>query len=256
MQLILDIAYKGTNYHGWQIQKNAFTIQEALNQALSILLQSDVDTFGSGRTDTGVHAEQQFVQLINPNYEQIEKISPKNLLFKLNALLPKDIVIKYLYMAEDNFSVRHDAVSRSYEYRISQIKNPFLDEICSFYFQPNLDIDLMNEAACLMKTHTDFQSFSKYHSDVSHFNCEIKEAFWRKEEKLLVFQITANRFLRGMVRAIVGTMLEIGRKKVSLSAFEQIIQAKDRKVAKFAAAPQGLFLTKVIYDSHHLNLLC
>lgn len=248
MRYLLEIAYKGTAYHGWQIQENANTIQKELNQALYIYFKSKIDTIGSGRTDTGVHCEQQFVHF---DYENT--IVFNDFLHRINAILPKDIVIKNIFEVANNFNARFDATSRSYEYRISNKKNPFLTNLCCFYFKSEIDVSKMNEAAQLLLKHSDFQSFSKYKTEVNHFECTITEAVWKEENGLLVFKITANRFLRGMVRAIVGTLLEIGTGKIAASDFEKIILLKDRKYAKFAAPPEGLFLTKVTYPSAVFN---
>ncbi|MDX2189237.1 MAG: tRNA pseudouridine(38-40) synthase TruA [Bacteroidota bacterium] len=250
MKYILEISYKGTLYHGWQIQKNAHTVQAELNKAINTLLKTEIETFGSGRTDTGVHAKQQFVEFI---YDDV--IDSKLFLFKLNALLPKDIYVHHIYTAESNFSVRHDAIKRSYDYHISLVKNPFKQEICCFLFQKSIDVDLMNSAAKVLLNYTDFQSFCKYHSDVDHYICTIYEAYWERENDDLIFHITANRFLRGMVRAIVGTLIEIGLRKINISDFEKIILEKDRKAAKYAVPPEGLFLTKVQYHPQALTLI-
>jgi len=251
MIYVLEIAYKGTKYHGWQIQKNAHTVQAEINNAIAILLHQTVETLGCGRTDTGVHAEQQFVQ-----FETTAKFIPAKFVFQLNAILPKDIFAKKIFTASANFSVRHDAIKRSYEYRISRVKNPFLDHICSFYFQRDLDVAVMNSAAEILLRYTDFQSFCKYHTAVDNFECTICSAHWAEEHELLVFYISANRFLRGMVRAIVGTLLQVGVGKITIEDFEKIIRSKDRKAAKQAAPPEGLFLTSVEYPAGLLSKLC
>lgn len=239
---MVEISYKGTNYHGWQIQKNAHTVQQEINNALEILLLQPIVSVGSGRTDTGVHAEQQFAHFDCEKIKNLEKI-----IFQLNAILPKDIFAKSIIQVDANFNARHDAKTRSYQYRIATTKNPFLENLCCFYFQRNIDLLALNECAKLVLQNTDFQSFSKYKTDVSHFDCTIMEAKWQLENGLLLFDITANRFLRGMVRALVGTMLEVGIGKLSVDQFQQIIAKKDRCAAKYAALPQGLFLTKVQY---------
>lgn len=250
MRYVLELSYKGTNYHGWQRQINAHTVQDELNNALRKITKTDVETIGSGRTDTGVHAAQQFVQF---DHSLIE--NPAKFILQLNAILPFDIFIKHIYLAENEFSARFDAVERSYEYRISFTKNPFLKDLCCYYFKPKLNLDLMNEACSILLKHIDFQSFSKYKTEVNHFECTISEAKWQIESELLVFHISANRFLRGMVRAIVGTMLKVGEGNISVSEFEQIILKKDRIYAKAAAPPEGLFLTKVRYPDGLLQLL-
>lgn len=248
MRYLLEIAYKGTNYHGWQIQNNAHTVQEELNTALFKYFKIKIATIGSGRTDTGVHCEQQFV-----HFDFFEKFNFGDLLYHINAILPKDIIVKNVYSVSSDFNARFDATSRSYQYRISRSKNPFLIHLCCFYFKSNINIVKMNEAAQVLLQHTDFQSFSKYKTAVNHYECIITKALWKEENGLLLFDITANRFLRGMVRAIVGTLLEIGIGKLTSKDFEQIINQKDRKYAKFAAPPEGLFLTEVSYPSTIFN---
>ncbi len=250
MIYILELSYKGTNYHGWQKQKNAHTVQDELESAISTLLQLKIDTIGSGRTDAGVHALQQFVQ-----FDTSAIKNPAKFIFQLNAILPHDIVVNHIYSAGDTFNVRFDAIERSYEYRITFAKNPFLSNECCFYFRPQPDIQLMNTAASILYQHTDFQSFSKYKTEVNHFNCTVSQAFWAIENDLLVFHISANRFLRGMVRAIVGTLLEVGQKKITLHDFEEIIRQKDRVFAKESVSPDGLFLTKVKYPESMIALL-
>ncbi len=242
MRYLLEISYKGTNYHGWQIQKNALTVQQEVNRALETLVLKPVSTLGSGRTDTGVHALQQFAHFDSDTIINLQKF-----IFQLNAILPKDIFIKSLTQVDSNFNARHDAKSRSYQYRISTTKNPFLEDVCCFYFQRNIDMDLLNLCAKIILQNTDFQSFSKYKTDVNHFECTIFDAIWHQQHELITFEISANRFLRGMVRALVGTMLEVGIGKLSITDFENIIKKKDRCAAKYAAPPQGLFLTKVQY---------
>lgn len=244
MRYLLEIAYKGTAYHGWQVQKNANTVQDELNKALFTYFKTKIDTIGSGRTDTGVHCEQQFAHFDFP-----EKIQINDVIYRINAMLPKDILVKNIVHVPPDFNARFDAISRSYQYRISKSKNPFLINQCCLYYRDYIDVEKMNSAAQILLQHTDFQSFSKYKTEVNHFECTIFEAIWKEENGLLIFYITANRFLRGMVRAIVGTLLEIGTGKLPVSEFEKILLLKDRKYAKFAAPPEGLFLTKVTYPS-------
>lgn len=244
VRYFIELAYKGTKYHGWQIQANAHTVQAALHKALSTLLKEEVDTIGSGRTDTGVHALQQFVHL-----DTNKPLHPHPHIYQLNALLPADIVVKNIFPVARETHARFDAISRSYEYRISPHKNPFLTDMCYLYTKP-LDLEAMNEAAALLLTHQDFTSFSLVKTEVNHFICYIYEAYWQKSGDLTVFYIRANRFLRGMVRAIVGTLLEVGLHRLTIEGFEQIIQHKDRRVAGRAVPPEGLFLTHVQYEPY------
>jgi len=247
MRYILELSYKGTNYHGWQTQKNAHTVQDELNSAISKLLQRELQTIGSGRTDTGVHARQQFAQF---DIEEIKK--PAKFIFQLNAILPPDIYVRQIFSADSDFNVRFHATERSYEYRISFTKNPFLKDQSCFYFKPIPDVQLMNEAAVLLFKYTDFQSFSKYKTEVNHYHCYVSQAYFIIENDMLLFRISADRFLRGMVRTIVGSLLEVGEKKISVSDFELIIQKRNRIYAKASAPPAGLFLTKILYPEGKL----
>ncbi|HEX8545452.1 MAG TPA: tRNA pseudouridine(38-40) synthase TruA [Cytophagaceae bacterium] len=242
MRFFLEVAYKGTKYHGWQIQQNARSVQEEINLNLTKLF-GPVTTMGSGRTDTGVHAEQQFLQL------DLEVAFTQEHLSKLNTMLPKDIAIKNYFPVTPGASARHDPLHRTYEYRICKFKNPFMSELAYLYSRP-LDMDAMNEAAALLLLHTDFQSFSKVKTSVDHFLCDLQVAKWEARDEFLVFTITGNRFLRGMVRAIVGTLIKVGLGKITPEDFDLIIAAKDRKAAGQAAPPQGLFLTSIVYPSN------
>lgn len=240
MRYFLEISYKGTRYHGWQIQPNALTVQEVLNKALSTLLGEPVDTLGSGRTDTGVHAS---VQVVHFNTEREIKDS---FLLSINALLPKDVSVQWIRAVNDDAHARFDATQRSYIYKIALQKNPFDQELVWFYRgQP--DVELMNRAAALLLKHTDFECFSKVHTEVNNFNCTITKAYWEQNGSSLHFHITANRFLRGMVRAIVGTLIEVGKGKCSIEDFEKILLSKDRNKAGMAAPPEGLYLCEVSY---------
>lgn len=241
LRYFFEISYKGTAYHGWQRQRNALSVQEVVEDALSVMFQEDITVTGSGRTDTGVHCEQQFfhVDLAQPVVEA-------DLLHRLNAFLPGDISIGSIRRVRDDAHARFDAVRRKYAYRISRRKNPFLKDLCYHFYLP-LDVDKMNLAASRLLLHEDFQSFSKVKTDTFTYLCDIGMAEWVEENGMLVFYVSANRFLRGMVRALVGTLMEVGRGRVSLEAFEDIIASKDRKQAGRSAPPQGLFLTEVTY---------
>jgi tRNA pseudouridine38-40 synthase len=248
LRYFLDISYKGTKYHGWQIQQNAISVQEVLEKALKTMLRHDVSTVGSGRTDTGVHAKQQYVQ-----FDSEVALSPKNIL-NLNGILPQDIVVNQIYRTPDHASARFDAQSRSYEYYISKKLSPFKRET-SYFFPRALNISLMNSAAELLQKHTDFQCFSKSRTEVEHFNCNITHSEFVETDTEIIFYITANRFLRGMVRAIVGTLIEVGTGKLIKEDFESIINSKDRKKAGWAAPPEGLFLCDVLYPENFLQSL-
>ncbi|MFD2200321.1 tRNA pseudouridine(38-40) synthase TruA [Shivajiella indica] len=237
----LEIAYKGTNYHGWQIQNNAHTIQHELENALSILLDTPTGIIGSGRTDTGVHASQQFL-----HFDSKDDLDPLDFLKKLNGILPKDIAVYTIRRVKNDAHARFDAVWRSYVYRITLRKDPFEQESAWLLFK-NPDIQKMNDAAQLLLSHEDFQCFSKVKTEVNTFICKINEAFWEQKGPQLLFHITANRFLRGMVRAIVGTLIAVGTDNISIDDFQQILESKDRSKAKAAAPAQGLYLCNIIY---------
>ncbi|WP_373492588.1 tRNA pseudouridine(38-40) synthase TruA [Aquiflexum sp.] len=237
----LELAYKGTRYHGWQIQKNAHSVQAELEKAISIILGQPTSIMGSGRTDTGVHASQMFAHFDAPK-ELIEK----DFIKKLNAIVPKDIAGYSLKRVNEDAHTRFDAIWRSYVYKISLRKNPFEQEY-SWVFPKNPDIDKMNEAASVLLNYKDFQCFSRVKTDVKHFNCKIKEAYWEQIDRQLLFHITANRFLRGMVRAIVGTLIDVGTGKLSIEQFVDILESKDRAQAKSSAPAHGLYLCKIIY---------
>lgn len=250
MRYFLEIAYNGTAYHGWQIQNNRDSIQERIEKMLSILLRENIEITGSGRTDAGVHATQQFA-----HFDSATDLMPqkKYWLYKFNKLLPEDISIKNIMRVADNAHARHDAISRSYVYQISAFKQPFAAHNF-WYLLHDLNIEKMNEAAALLLKYEDFGSFCKYHSSAKHQRCTITEAIWKKEGEFSRFYITANRFLYGMVRAIVGTLIEVGIGKLSVIDFEQIILQKDRKAAKNAAPPCGLSLASVKYPNEILTL--
>jgi tRNA pseudouridine38-40 synthase len=243
MRYFFEIAYKGANYRGWQTQLNAITVQEVVEDALSKLIGSKTEIIGSGRTDAGVHCEQQFF------HADIEKeIVLKDFQHRLNVLLPRDISIQSIRNVKGNASARFDAVSRTYQYRITLIKNPLLDGLALHYFK-SASTPTMNKAAALLLGEHDFQCFSKVKTNVNHFLCDITKAEWKQKGDKLEFTITANRFLRGMVRAIVGTLLDVGTGKMAIKDFQSIINSKDRKQAGQNVPPEGLFLTKVKYPS-------
>lgn len=244
MRYFIECAYRGTNYSGWQIQDNAITVQSEIEKALSTLLKHKIDITGSSRTDTGVHAIQQMA-----HFEMVNEILDcDNLVYRMNKLLPLDISVQKIFTVADDYHSRFEAISRKYEYRISRKKNPFQRGL-AYEFNGNINIALMNEACKILFRHIDYQCFSKINTDVLTFNCTIMEAQWaEKQDDLLVFSIKANRFLRGMVRTIVGTLLEVGLGKISLTAFEEIILSKDRKKAGRSVPAEGLFLMEVNYE--------
>jgi len=235
------LSYKGTNYHGWQIQPDASSVQEEITKALATILQEKILLVGAGRTDAGVHASQMFAHV-----DTVKKLS-NNYVHKLNAILPNDIVIKSIKEVSDETHARFDAVSRTYEYKILLGRDPFLLETTWQLHQKNLQIEKMNEAANLLFKYEDFESFSKVKTDVNTFNCSIMKAVWTLEDKHLIFHIKANRFLRNMVRAIVGTLIEVGLGKKTVEDFRKIIESKKRSEAGLSVPAKGLFLTEVCY---------
>lgn len=243
MRYFIHLAYHGTAYHGWQIQPNAASVQETLNKAFSVLLQSEMNLMGAGRTDTGVHAREMYA-----HFDTDTTFDIPTLVHKLNSFLPKDIVIYDIIPVHDDAHTRFDATKRTYEYHIHQCKNPFLDEL-SWYFHQTLDINLMNQAAQILQNYTDFECFSKVNTDVNTFDCTIFEAHWKRgENNQLVFTVSANRFLRNMVRSIVGTLINVGLHKITLDDFKKIIESKSREKAGFSVPAHGLYLTKIEYD--------
>ena len=241
MRYFIEFAYNGKNYHGWQFQPNASSVQETLTTALSVLLRTEIEIMGAGRTDTGVHAKQMFA-----HFDTDVKFNPEKLIQKLNSYLPKDIVVFKIHSVSETAHARFDAKKRTYEYHIHQFKDAFKNEQSWYLHQP-LDLEKMNAAAKMLLDFQDFQCFSKVNTDVYTFNCAISEAYFSQENDSLVFTISADRFLRNMVRAIVGTLTEIGSGKKELEDFIKIIESKDRNKAGASAPAHGLFLTKVEY---------
>jgi tRNA pseudouridine38-40 synthase len=238
-----EIAYNGSHYNGWQSQNNALGVQAVVEEALTKLLRTPIEIVGSGRTDTGVHCEQQFF------HSDIEKaFDEEQLLIRLNSLLPKDIAIGAIRKVKPTASARYEAYERTYHYEITRKKNPFLEGLAWHFFKP-VDVQTMNQAAALLVGEHDFECFSKVKTDVNHFVCDIKKAEWKLEDDRLYFVITANRFLRGMVRAVVGTLLDVGTNKISVVDFKAIIAGKDRRKAGANVPAQGLYLMKVKYPS-------
>jgi tRNA pseudouridine38-40 synthase len=237
------ISYKGTSYHGWQIQPNSVTVQKVLDGALSIILSEEINTIGAGRTDTGVHATF-FCAHFDSNAAELN--TNKKLIFKLNRYLPEDISVNAIKKAAPESNARFSATSRTYRYYISRIKDPFAVN-SSWYIHGPIDIEKMNLACSLLQQYSDFTSFSRLHSNAKNNICKIYAASWEEEDNRLIFHIRANRFLRNMVRAIVGTMIDIGFGKITIRQFEEIIIAKDRCQAGKSAPAKGLFLVDIEY---------
>ena len=244
MRYFIQLSYNGSSYHGWQIQPNAVTVQETIQDALSKLLNTNISITGAGRTDTGVHAFQMFA-----HFDVDETLDTENLTFKLNSFLPKDIAIQSIFQVNADAHTRFHAIKRSYDYKISLKKNVFLFDY-THYVHQKLDVDKMNEAANILLEYTNFQCFSKSNTDVKTYNCKIEQAQWKQEGNLLIFTICADRFLRNMVRAIVGTLLNIGLSKIAVSDMHKILASKDRSKAGFSVPSKGLYLTEVLYPDN------
>lgn len=242
MRYFLELSYNGKKYFGWQIQPDVVSVQEKINKGLSTILREDIVIVGAGRTDAGVHASQMYAHFDSP------KTLPNNLTYRLNSILPDDIVIYKIIEVAADAHARFDAVDRSYEYRIWLGRNPFLLDTTWQLYQNNLAIDTMNEATKILFEYEDFECFSKVKTQVNTFNCKITEAKWVLKGSELTFHVSANRFLRNMVRAIVGTLIEVGLGKITLDDFRKIIESKNRSNAGVSVPAKGLFLTKVTYD--------
>lgn len=239
----LEIAYNGTAYHGWQIQDNAISVQQKLNEALAVLLRAPVETVGAGRTDTGVHARQLYVHF---DSAAASLVQGERFVHSLNALLPHDIVVYRLLPVASDAHARFDASARSYEYHIHFQKDPFLQHQ-SWQLRDRPDVARMNEAAKDLLGKQDFSCFSKSHTQVFTNICHITHAAWQMEEDRLIFHISADRFLRNMVRAIVGTLLEVGLGKKPVDHVKSVIASQDRAKAGTSVPACGLYLTKVSY---------
>ncbi len=241
----LQLSYNGTAYSGWQIQKNSpATIQQVLNEMLSRLLNQPITVMGCGRTDTGVHAREYFAHFDTSVEDLIE--NQNHWILKFNHALPKDIAVQKIIKVNEKANARFDAVSRTYEYIITKKKNPFeIDKATFLYGQLNMDV--MNQAAQLLFEYSDFSAFAKSNTQNKTNLCNLYKAEWREENDLLIFTISANRFLRDMVRAIVGTMLKVGTSKITLEEFRKVIESKTRSNAGLSVPACGLYLIKIEY---------
>lgn len=237
------ISYKGTSYHGWQAQPNSVTVQKILDDSLSVVLNEKISTIGAGRTDTGVHAS-----FFCAHFDSIspDLLLVKNLIYRLNQYLPPDISVNSLRKVFPDANARYSAISRTYKYYISTTKDPFFDG-SSWHLHGNFDLEKMNKACSILYNHSDFTSFSKLHSGAKTNICRIYNAIWEETGNRLVFTIKADRFLRNMVRAIVGTMVDVGFGKKDNMEFEDIIHSKDRCRAGKSAPAKGLFLVDIEY---------
>ncbi len=241
MRYFVQFSYNGAAYHGWQNQPNAITVQQVLEQSFTTLLKAPIALVGAGRTDTGVHAKEMFA-----HFEADELTDIDDLVYRLNAFLPQDIAVKSIVEVTQEAHARFDATERTYEYIVTQNKNPFYFDSAHYVRQP-LNVKKMNEAAALLLQYKDFECFSKSNTDVHTYLCDVKKAEWTKKEDLLVFTISADRFLRNMVRAIVGTLLEVGIGKRTLTDVKAVINSKDRRNAGTSVPAKGLYLVQISY---------
>ncbi len=241
MRYFLELSYKGTHYHGWQVQPNGITVQEELEKALSVILRTPTSIVGAGRTDTGVHASKMIA-----HFDTEVELDTNRTVMRLNSLLPNDIAAHEIRSVQADAHARFTATERKYEYHIISRKNPFLTEHATL-LRGEFDFDAMNRAALKLFDYTDFTSFSKLHTDVKTNNCVIYHAEWTQRGDVWIFTIAADRFLRNMVRAIVGTLLEVGRGKITIDDFCTIIEAKNRCKAGTSIDAKGLYLVDVKY---------
>ena len=245
MRYFIDISYDGSNYHGWQIQPNADTVQHQINLAFSTILNEEINVLGAGRTDTGVHAKKMIAHFDTNQTIDFEKFK-----YRINGFLKKDISLNDIYKVKEDAHARFSAISRTYEYRVSRNKNPF--SVNSYLLLRDLDFQSMKKACKFLHGSHDYTSFAKLHSENYTNNCEVYIANWKEDENLLIFTIKANRFLRNMVRAIVGTLIEIGEGKISFSDIENILISKDRAKAGYSVPAKGLSLIDIEYPKEIL----
>lgn len=241
MRYFITFSYQGSSYHGWQRQPDASSVQQTLEEALKLFLKEDVSLVGAGRTDTGVHAK-----VMVAHFDTQQSFEIEELIYRLNAYLDESIAILSIVEVKADAHARFDATSRSYEYWVVQQKNPFLAQ-AAYYITHPLDVNRMNEAAALILEHKDFECFSKSNTDVHTYLCDVTRAEWVFEGERLVFHVSANRFLRNMVRAIVGTLLEVGKGKMSIDEFKAVLDSKDRRNAGPSVPAKGLYLTTIQY---------
>lgn len=247
MRFFITLSYDGTRYHGWQIQPNGDSIQQRLQEALSTLLRQPIEVVGAGRTDTGVHARMMVAHFTISQFDDLTISQFDNLAYKLNKLLPQDIAVQDIRQVPDDMHARFSATSRTYHYFIHTRKDPFL-QAYSWHVPYKLDFEKMNEAAKVLLEYKDFTSFSKVNTDTRTNLCDLREAHWDQVATgQWRFTITANRFLRNMVRAIVGTLIEVGRGRITIDDMRRIIEAKDRCQAGESVPAKGLFLVDIKY---------
>ena len=246
MRYFIEVAYKGTSFGGFQIQNNVETVQSVIDHAISTLMRRAIVTTGSSRTDAGVHAMQNFL-----HFDMEQPLHPQ-FLYKVNAILPPDVVMRNIFQVADDAHCRFAALSRSYKYTLYMEKDPFMRDR-GYFFPYRLDAELLREAAGVLREYENFMTFSKRNTQVKTYNCNIMSSGWEVGEDRIVYSVTANRFLRGMVRGMVGTMLRVGRGKLTMDGFREAIESRNCVNADFAVPPQGLFLMKVAYPEGMLT---
>lgn len=247
LRYFVRFSYLGKAYHGWQKQPNAQTVQQCMEECFSTLLRTPVELVAAGRTDTGVHAGEMYA-----HFDHGDLIVPDDLVSRLNSFLPDDIAIQNIFEVPDEAHARFSAIERTYTYRITQEKDPFTMDT-AYYTRQTYDVSMMNEAAKILIGKKDFECFSKSNTDVKTFICDLRNAHWEYQGSQLIFSISADRFLRNMVRAIVGTLLDIGMGKRSLQDVNSIIKSKDRKLAGVSVPAKGLSLDRVQYPKDILT---
>lgn len=241
MRYFLEVRYDGTAFHGSQLQGAIPTVQLALNKGISTLLRKNIETFGASRTDEGVHA------ICNFYHIEVEDKLPEQFLYKINAILPSAISVSKIYIADNiNANARFDALSRRYRYRIYQKKNPFL-LLRAYHYPFAINKNILSQTADVLMSYTDFESFSKRNTQTRTYACQIFNSYWEEKEGELHFVVEGNRFLRGMVRALVGTQLLVAREKTDVLGFKKIIESKDCTKADFSVPGYGLYLEKITY---------
>ncbi len=244
LRYFIELSYFGKAYHGWQNQPHSISVQEVLEDRMSRVLRSSIEIVGAGRTDAGVHAKQMFA-----HFDFETGIDERELHYKLNSMLPKDIAIAEIFPVKKDVHARFDAVARSYEYQIIQEKDAFSFDH-SWLLKKELDLDKMNQATSALKEYSNFKCFSRSRTDVKTYNCRIDHAEWKIQGNKLVFHITSDRFLRNMVRAIVGTLVEIGQNKYPVAHIHEVIKSKDRGEAGASVPAHGLYLTRIEYPEN------
>lgn len=241
LRYFIELSYNGSAYHGWQNQPNAISVQEVIEKALSTLLGSTISIVGAGRTDAGVHAKQMFA-----HFDIDSVLNTNQLCYKLNSFLPKDIAIASIFSVKEDAHARFDATARAYIYQISRVKNPFTNNL-SYAMHLPLNVEAMNKACEKLLGYKDFQCFSKSNTDVKTYNCDVRKAVWKENGTELSFEIEADRFLRNMVRAVVGTLLNVGLGKLRVEDIDRILESKNRSEAGYSVPANGLYLVKVEY---------